>query len=1223
METAGNLAHNYPAGVLIVGYGLASLCLAVYFMWEDGPFHRSRRVEHTYLTGILILVYITSFLWNRIRGLRDQADTVEALRQFMRLMLTVNIVQSFVRARTHPPFFSQECAKWRSRYVAQPPTLYAVRVSEELVKLIDKVSSNSRSMIIPPQALAPMLLILFMLEDIAWASPLVSRKLKLWPFFLDLAVLTYVVLIQGRRVYKLGPRIERIHEMVSEIVGDRDRATLRYVLASMSVGSLIEVGSADTFYALVKTALETDLLDLTSKAILLDALQKKGLKFSTKTQLAVKNLFLSCMGRDLTILKNLLDGSGTYQNLFKMIYTDLKSETIRSELLRHIEVQSEAVRGELGHAEGVKILSDIDDTLYSSGGSFPKGADKRFPKREIYPGCLHLFQLLDEACRDRIDAPSCNLVFVSARPHVYRGYAEDQSYRKFRKLVHEDRMHIMPTLLPGTLIAGSRSAFLAVRGFRRAWQPVAEQKFQTFRQYRALYSEYDFIFCGDNGQGDLLAGQHMMNEDPMMKPGQTLHGKAGGGPNTIAVLIHEVKPADDVLSLDDAEERGPEWRQDLSNQNIFLFRSYVGAAVALHLCKPEIVSAEDLLKICISTEQEFDRMRLMYYEWGERWVPAEEELRADLWEAARVLEEAGFQVPQLKQTTELLSTIQPVAMSQASSFNADAEPPGWNTTGMAQKTSPGGIEIEMSAFRLDRKVDHQELPSKSFSSEAAVARSGSFNKRHLARAGSGSILLSIDVAEVRRELRETAVQCRKTRNPDELGGALERARQAGLAEDEIQDAELLLAAVDEEREAARERAMQEVRDAVTESKKFNLDKAHMADAFNAKSCLMSAIAAAKAVGVPEAALLEAETRRRRIHNKIEDIRGAIRVFCRVRPLNSQELENGDSCITNQEDPMVLYVENNIFTEGEEKSRFCFDAVFTPGTQEEIFDSCRDLVQSAVDGYNVTIFAYGQTGAGKTHTMYGTPGQMGTTPRAVKELFSIVSRDEHRFDFTISASMLELYRNELVDLLSKSDPSKVTKKLNVHVDRSGMVQIDNLLVMECKTESELLTALDNGNKQRSVAATVMNSQSSRSHLMILIKVVSTNKETGGILQGKILMCDLAGSERLRNTNSGERQSEGIEINKSLSALGDVLEALTKGQKQIPYRNHKLTQVMQDSLGGTAKTLMILNCSPASSNVQDTLMTLKYGTRAKQITNSMHRAANNVLKANKAMVAFSSV
>jgi len=285
-------------------------------------------------------------------------------------------------------------------------------------------------------------------------------------------------------------------------------------------------------------------------------------------------------------------------------------------------------------------------------------------------------------------------------------------------------------------------------------------------------------------------------------------------------------------------------------------------------------------------------------------------------------------------------------------------------------------------------------------------------------------------------------------------------------------------------------------------------------------------------------------------------------------------------------------------------RFQFDSVWTPGTQEEVFDDCKDLVQSAVDGYNVTMFAYGQTGAGKTFTMYGVPGQEGTAPRTIGEIFRVVEQGQDRFNFTVMGSMLELYRNDLIDLLSKSASKgkAETKKLNVRTEKSGAVMIEHLTEEQCSNAETLTALLERGNAQRTVAATAMNSESSRSHLVLIIKIVSVNKKTKAQLQGKILIVDLAGSERLKKSQvEAHMQKEAIEINKSLTALGDVIEALTKGSNVIPYRNHKLTQLMQDSLGGTAKTLMFVNCSPANSNADETLMSLKYATRAKKITN----------------------
>eukprot|EP00931_Biecheleriopsis_adriatica_P000349 TRINITY_DN100377_c0_g1_i1.p1 TRINITY_DN100377_c0_g1~~TRINITY_DN100377_c0_g1_i1.p1 ORF type:complete len:386 (+),score=84.98 TRINITY_DN100377_c0_g1_i1:97-1158(+) len=288
--------------------------------------------------------------------------------------------------------------------------------------------------------------------------------------------------------------------------------------------------------------------------------------------------------------------------------------------------------------------------------------------------------------------------------------------------------------------------------------------------------------------------------------------------------------------------------------------------------------------------------------------------------------------------------------------------------------------------------------------------------------------------------------------------------------------------------------------------------------------------------------------------------------------------------------------------------FTFDAVFEPGSQAEVFEECQDLVQSALDGYNVTLFAYGQTGAGKTYTMYGSGGDdRGTAPRTIEELYRLIEQDQETVQFTVMASMMELYRNELVDLLvPKKQAGGGDKKLNVRNDKAGNVTIEHLREEECPTAQALSALLERGNQMRTVSATKMNSESSRSHLIVTIRVVSKNRQTDQQLMGKILLVDLAGSERLKKSEvSGDKQKEAIEINKSLTALGDVIEALVRGAPHVPYKNHKLTQVMSDALGGTSKTLMFINCSPAGSNYEETLSTLKFATRAKTITNDVKK------------------
>ena len=349
---------------------------------------------------------------------------------------------------------------------------------------------------------------------------------------------------------------------------------------------------------------------------------------------------------------------------------------------------------------------------------------------------------------------------------------------------------------------------------------------------------------------------------------------------------------------------------------------------------------------------------------------------------------------------------------------------------------------------------------------------------------------------------------------------------------------------------------------------------------------------------------EVDRLRRRVHNAIEDLKGHLRVFCRVRPLSDKEHEMDEEVVVRMVDNMKIELpRNGVFT---------FDGVFAAGRQEEVFEECRDLVQSTVDGHNVTIFAYGQTGAGKTYTLYGTPQEEGIAGRAISEVFEIIQRFQQsstQRSFVVSASMFELYRNRLVDLLrrpekrAKSPPCSppCSPKLNLRSCESGM-QVDNLSEEEVQDAMQLKRLLYRGLAARSTSPNALNAESSRSHLMFTIKVTSTDGQNQ--LSGKLVLCDLGGSERLKKSEAtGEQLKEAIEINRSLTALGDVIEAVAERKRQVPYRNHKLTQLLQDSLGGTSKTLMFVNCSPARCNLHETAMSLNYALRAKRVVNAV--------------------
>ncbi|KAL3612797.1 hypothetical protein D5086_003817 [Populus alba] len=342
---------------------------------------------------------------------------------------------------------------------------------------------------------------------------------------------------------------------------------------------------------------------------------------------------------------------------------------------------------------------------------------------------------------------------------------------------------------------------------------------------------------------------------------------------------------------------------------------------------------------------------------------------------------------------------------------------------------------------------------------------------------------------------------------------------------------------------------------------------------------------------------EEQVLRKRYFNTIEDMKGKIRVFCRLRPLSEKEISEKDRGLLTSTDEFTV---EHPWKDDKAKQHI-YDRVFDGNaTQEDVFEDTRYLVQSAVDGYNVCIFAYGQTGSGKTFTVYGSEGNPGLTPRATSELFKILRRDSNKFSFSLKAYMVELYQDTLVDLLLPKNMKRL--KLDIKKDSKGMVSVENVTVVSITTFEELKNIIQRGSDRRHTSGTQMNEESSRSHLILSIVIESTNLQTQSVARGKLSFVDLAGSERIKKSgSSGSQLKEAQSINKSLSALGDVISALSSGGQHIPYRNHKLTMLMSDSLGGNAKTLMFVNVSPAESNVDESYNSLMYASRVRSIVN----------------------
>ena len=332
---------------------------------------------------------------------------------------------------------------------------------------------------------------------------------------------------------------------------------------------------------------------------------------------------------------------------------------------------------------------------------------------------------------------------------------------------------------------------------------------------------------------------------------------------------------------------------------------------------------------------------------------------------------------------------------------------------------------------------------------------------------------------------------------------------------------------------------------------------------------------------------------------------------RCRPLFGKEIKEGRETIVECDVTRGEIRIVNPKTPEDPPKQFTFDNVYDArNSQLEIYEeSALPIVRAAIEGYNGTIFCYGQTGTGKTHTMEGKDepaSERGIIPNAFETLFGDIDAvDSTNKNFLVRASFLEIYNENVRDLLGK-DQSK-TCDLKETPERG--VYVKDLTTFVVKSVSEINNVLQVGKKNRSVGATLMNADSSRSHSIFTVTVETSEVDPGGreedahIRVGKLNLVDLAGSERQSKTQAtGDRLKEATKINLSLSALGNVISALVDGKSgHIPYRDSKLTRLLQDSLGGNTKTVMIANLGPADYNFDETMSTLRYANRAKNIKN----------------------
>jgi kinesin family protein C2/C3 len=330
-------------------------------------------------------------------------------------------------------------------------------------------------------------------------------------------------------------------------------------------------------------------------------------------------------------------------------------------------------------------------------------------------------------------------------------------------------------------------------------------------------------------------------------------------------------------------------------------------------------------------------------------------------------------------------------------------------------------------------------------------------------------------------------------------------------------------------------------------------------------------------------------KRRKLHNLVQELKGNIRVHCRVRPLFAHEK---GSCISFPGTGEIQIRDE----EKNQKKTWEFNEVFQENaTQEMVFTAVRDLVVSVIDGYNVCIFAYGQTGSGKTHSMQGYKGEPGIYQRTFAELFK-VAKDRKGWAIDFKVALTEIYNDEIRDLLVPDGKKK--EKLQVKMGKEGN-HVPGLTMQAASGPANVEAILEMGAKNRTTACTDMNEHSSRSHLLLQIYCSMATPE-GKSMSSVITLVDLAGSERMAKSGvTGDRAKEAIAINKSLSALGDVINARASKSSHTPFRNSTLTHMLQDSLSGDSKTLMLLQINPCQEHVEESMCPLVFGARVNNV------------------------
>eukprot|EP00931_Biecheleriopsis_adriatica_P089915 TRINITY_DN63987_c0_g1_i1.p1 TRINITY_DN63987_c0_g1~~TRINITY_DN63987_c0_g1_i1.p1 ORF type:complete len:721 (-),score=97.00 TRINITY_DN63987_c0_g1_i1:47-2128(-) len=601
---------------LLISYIAAGVLLLLY-AWEKNPVHRCVAMENVYKVIVIMICYTATFAWEE--GARVEAmisGSIRIRQTLFRLSVIILLISYADIDRWLPAFFdrpsAREILKLKSDRKCHP---HGARCSTELNELMLSMVGEDRD--ISGRSVALMIFIGLIVEELGLAFPnhmdtylqLVSNAFTvvLW-----MGVLWWVVWVLRTRRRSM----QRLQTLTAKLVPEHPKG-FRHMLHHVNVPTLLNLGGdevADVFM----DALDQDMLDTACKAIIIDAFAKCG-HMTSSDQRCVADLILSCSGDDLLLLKALLDGSGGYHNLEKLVFGDIRDPETRTEILQHFDKEADSLLQSRGCPVGTKVLSDMDDTLLSSAGHYPAGCDKSYPHKVIYPGCLKFYQCLDTGFDPA--EPSCNLIFLSARPHVYKDLAEQKSYAVFHALKGDGLLHSIPTLLAGKLLSGLWATLTVKCIGVRGWKCVGNDKFETFNRFTQLYPEYDYVFCGDDGQGDLLAGQLMLEQS-------SSKGSVRG------VVIHEVLQSDDRLEVP------PEDSSDDEDSRLIFHKTYVGAAIDFHSIDPQLFPLQKVKEVAEAAVQDWQQIAVAYHSWllSEAGLAAERLLQADLCRAEALLQ---------------------------------------------------------------------------------------------------------------------------------------------------------------------------------------------------------------------------------------------------------------------------------------------------------------------------------------------------------------------------------------------------------------------------------------------------------------------------------------------------------------------------------------------------------------------------------------------------------